>query len=91
MIVKKTFYNKDNYRKLFLSPYCFIQKMDDGIHVRKTDCSESFLFSGNFVEELFSKLSSGIDIDELLQELQRYIGDESEAWLEMTISKGFLV
>lgn len=63
--------------------------MDDGIHVRKTNCSESFLFSGDYVEELFSKLSSDMDIDELSQELQKHIGDDSEAWLEMTITRVF--
>lgn len=88
---RKTIYTMKNISKVYLSPYCFVQKMDDGFHIKRTDNSRSFVFYGDYMDELLEMLKNGLEVEELFTYLTKFIGEEADSWISMVISEGFLI
>lgn len=90
MYAKQIFFDEENIKKLYLSPYCEINRMEDGFHIKRVDKDVFLIFSDEFMSELIEKLKKGIYLEELKEYLDKNGCKDSDEWIGLCIFNGVI-
>lgn len=73
--MKHVIFDSSNVNLLYLSPYCNIIKLTDGVFFERTDIDKSFSVDYD-IYDLFESLKYGVELTELLELFGNKVGKE---------------